>query len=51
MAYPVTRQGWARYYARLFARTGSQQAATLATWFWLLMLAEGEATPEAVSQG
>lgn len=40
--YPVTRSGWARHYSREFNRTGRPQAATLATWYYLLHLALGD---------
>ena len=41
-AYPVTRSGWARHYAREFGRTGSPAAAQLAAWYQLLHAAFGD---------
>lgn len=41
-AYPATRSGWARHYAREFDRTGRQSAAALAAWYQLLHAAFGD---------
>lgn len=41
-AFPVTRAGWATYYADIYSKTGSRQAEHLAVWFLLLKEAFGE---------
>lgn len=41
-AFPVTRAGWAAYYADIYSKTGSRQAEHLAVWYLLLEKAFGE---------
>lgn len=41
-AYPCTRKGWSKYYARRYNRTNSEQALHLAMWYDLLHLAFGD---------
>lgn len=41
-SYPATRSGWARHYAREYARTRRESAAQLAAWYQLLHAAFGD---------
>lgn len=42
---PITRRGWANYYATLFNKTEDSQALQLAMWYDLLALAFDEDAP------